>query len=294
MDQSNQRQLQERKERHFEVEVDYTRRILASPKNSPERARLFQEGYDAVTRLIADYNPGGGETHYTDVVAAIVERRVPKGAEVFDLGCASGNLLVELARRGFRISGIDVSGELVRQARTKLQDCGFADRVSRSDVMEYAHSAPVDCIVMDNVIEHFHPDSVGDVLRKCHAMLKPGGQVVVLTPHRLSGPHDITREFRPLGTPAQGLHLKEFTFTDLDDELRLAGFRSVMGFPFHPRLLRKIRFVPDCSEWAAKKSIALEKLFTRHRSLSSLMTRSATAGHLCVALLFPSICVAQK
>lgn len=286
--------MKKEKERHFQAECAFAQRILASEKNSPERERLFREAYDEIARLIAVYAPGGGETRYTHVVADIVARRIPPGGEVFDLGCATGNLLFELARRGFRVSGIDVSGDLIQQAKEKLGEVALADQVSQADVMGYSPSALVDCVVMDNSIEHLHPDSVGDVLRKCRAMLKPGGYLLVLTPHRFSGPHDITRDFLPLGSKAQGLHLREYSFTELDDELRCAGFSAVMGFPFHPRLLRKLRWIPDCSNWAARKAMALERAFSRSRILFRLLTSSAVGGHLGVALLFPSICMARK
>lgn len=287
-------QIRQLKEKHYRLEAEYARQIMVSPKNSPERTRLYQEGYNLITQLIAEYQPGGGETNYTDVVAALVAKRVSKGGAVFDLGCASGNLLCALALRGFRVAGMDVSDELVRQAREKLSALSLSGQVVCADVMSYAHPAPVDCVVMDNVIEHFHPDSIDDILKKCHVMLKPGGYLLVLTPHRLSGPHDVSGEFLPLGSVAQGFHLKEFSFTDLNDAMGRAGFGTVMGFPFHPRLLRKIGWIPDCSAWAGRKALILEKFVASSQILAGLFRLNKTASHLGVALCFPSICMAQK
>ena len=284
----------EKMEEHYRVERDYARRIMATEKGSPERARLFGEGYDAVTRLMAEYQPGGGETHYTKVVAALAEQYVPRGGSVFDVGCATGNLLYEMACRGYEIGGLDVSGELVEAARRRLAPLGLSDRVSCGEITSYEPAAAVDGVVLDNVVEHFHPDSVGDVLKKCHAMLKAGGHLWVLTPHRFSGPHDVSRQFLPLGSRAEGFHLREFTFGELRQELAAAGFADVQGYPFHPRLLRKIGWIPRPSAWAGRKAEACERWVGENRLGRLLLESSGTIGHLMVALLFPSICVARK
>ncbi len=280
-------------EHFYRVESYYAQQILSSPKNSIDRERLFQKGYSEITKILDTYNPGGGETHYTDLVVALIQKRIDKGGHILDLGCASGNLVYELAILGYEIEGIDVSDELIQKAKDKLGSISKSRSVSQSDVMSYTPQKIFDCVVMDNVIEHFHPDSVDDILQKCHAMLKDDGYVIILTPHRFSGPHDISKHFLPLGSEAKGFHLKEFSFTDLYKHLEQAGFRTVFGFPFHPRLFRKINLIPDCSKWAGRKAIYLENHF-ENTVLSSMLTINATLSRILVAFLFPAVCVAQK
>lgn len=279
---------------HFRVERDYARRILASSKGSPERDRLFAEGYDAVSRLMAEYQPGGGETDYTAVVTTLVGQQVPAGGAILDIGCATGRLLHALACRGYAVTGLDVSGELIAAARQRLAPLGLAGRVRQTEVLNYVPAAPLDGIVLDNVIEHIHPDSVGEVLAKCHNMLKPGGHLWVLTPHRFSGPHDISRQFLPLGARAEGFHLREYSFTELRQELLAAGFAEVLGFPFHPRLMRKLGWIPRPSNWGGRKAQACERFLERTPWAMRLLTANATLGHMLVALLCPSICLARK
>jgi 2-polyprenyl-3-methyl-5-hydroxy-6-metoxy-1,4-benzoquinol methylase len=111
-------------ERHYAVERGYAQQILASPKGSQERMRLFAEGYDAITHIINEYSPGGGETHYTDVVVAIIKQRLKPGSRVLDVGCASGNLVSELVVNGYEAHGIDVSGHLIAMAQSKVSTLG--------------------------------------------------------------------------------------------------------------------------------------------------------------------------
>lgn len=280
-------------EHHYRVESDYAQRIHLSPKNSSDRERLFQEGYNEITKIIDTYNAGGGETNYTDLVVALIKKRLDRGSRIFDLGCASGNLLRELAILGYEIGGIDVSDELIQKAKDKLGSISKSSSIIQSDIMSYSPQKTFDCVVMDNVIEHFHPDTVDDILQKCHAMLKEGGYIIILTPHRFSGPHDISKHFLPLGSKPKGLHLKEFSFTDLHKHLEQAGFRTVLGFSFHPRLFRRINLIPDCSEWAGRKAIYLEDLF-ENTVLSRMLTINVTLSRMLVAVLFPAVCVAQK
>jgi 2-polyprenyl-3-methyl-5-hydroxy-6-metoxy-1,4-benzoquinol methylase len=278
---------------HFLVESDYARKILLSKKNSIERSKLLKDGYNEIVNIISAYNPGGGETDYTEVVVSVIKKLLKRGSKIFDLGCASGNLLLKLANNGFEIEGIDVSEGLVEKAKLKLASISKSDSVRQADIIQYQIKETFDCIVLDNVIEHFHPDLVDDILGKCYSLLNSTGYIFILTPHKFSGPHDVSKCFLPLGSKAQGFHLKEYSFTDLKDNLVRAGFNNIFGFPFHPRLFRSMRFYPRCSRFGARKAIFLEKLFS-HRLLSKSLRINSTLSHILVALLFPAVCVAKK
>lgn len=281
--------------RHYEMEKNYASRILSSEKNSEERSRLIKEGYEQIIKIIEQYNPGGGGTDHTDVVFSIINKLIPPGGQVFDLGCGSGKLIVKLINEGYKARGIDVSSECIRLAKQNLSEltteCDVI--VSHNDIASYDSDTLFDLIVLDNVIEHMVPDMVSDVLSKCYNMLRNKGNIVILTPHRYSGPHDISMHFLPLGTKAEGFHLKEYSFTDIDEELRKVGFTKILGFPFHPRLFAMLNYVPISSQWAANKSRYFEELFTK-RGLSNFLKVNTSLTRLIVALFFPSVCVGIK
>jgi len=54
--------------------------------------------------------------------------------------------------------------------------------------------------------------------------LVPGGVYICFTPNQLSGPHDVSKYF---DYHATGLHLKEYTLTDLVGILREVGFSRI-------------------------------------------------------------------
>jgi 2-polyprenyl-3-methyl-5-hydroxy-6-metoxy-1,4-benzoquinol methylase len=46
---------------------------------------------------------------------------IAAGARVLDAGCGTGRYSAELAKRGFRVSGVDRSAELIEMAEKKEQ-----------------------------------------------------------------------------------------------------------------------------------------------------------------------------
>ncbi|NJO88112.1 MAG: class I SAM-dependent methyltransferase [Chloroflexia bacterium] len=85
----------------------------------------------------------------------------------------------------------------------------------------------VDLIYSNQLIEHFHPDETKDHFRLVFSLLKPSGAYVFKTPHRFSGPWDVSRYFS--NTP-KGFHLKEWTYTELIQLAKNTGFKRVTAY----------------------------------------------------------------
>lgn len=87
--------------------------------------------------------------------------------------------------------------------------------------LEQVKDASIDLAFSDQLIEHLHPEDTTCHFDLVHRILKPGGSYIFRTPHAISGPHDISRYFcdRP-----EGLHLKEWTFTELHTVICGVGF----------------------------------------------------------------------
>ena len=59
----------------------------------------------------------------------LLEQHAPAGAHVLDLGCGPGADDEHLAQRGFRVTAIDWSPAMVREASDRLRRAGVRDRV---------------------------------------------------------------------------------------------------------------------------------------------------------------------
>src|SRR5438067_9330816 len=71
------------------------------------------------------------------------------GAHVLDVPCGNGRLSFELAKRGFRVTGVDISEEFIEEARATIatsasNETGPLATAAGSDVL-----APVDFILAD-------------------------------------------------------------------------------------------------------------------------------------------------
>jgi SAM-dependent methyltransferase len=112
----------------------------------------------------------------------------PVGGRLLEVGCGHGLLLDEARRRGWTVRGLDLSRSAAAHARDAL---GL-------DVAEIPVEDPIldaerfDAVVLVDVVEHL--DDPVATLRRCRALLAPGGALLVVTPDpssataRLAGP----------------------------------------------------------------------------------------------------------
>jgi 2-polyprenyl-6-hydroxyphenyl methylase/3-demethylubiquinone-9 3-methyltransferase len=172
------------------------------------------------------------------LVIDTIERFAEPGGRVLDVGCGTGFLLEELARRGFSGRGIDLSPESVEIAKGRLADLGAADRLTAEVGSAYEPPAgPYDLITLTDVLEHLEEP------RRCVAalaeQLAPGGLLVISTPNRRSLP-GARRWLAEHGVPGITLRLAPIdnwqTWGDLESHGAAAGLVAVSrrGIFFRP------------------------------------------------------------
>ena len=85
----------------------------------------------------------------------------------------------------------------------------------------------IDIAYSNQLMEHLHPEDVKDQLRNIFNVLVRKGLYIIITPHRFTGPHDISKYFDDVAT---GFHLKEYTNSELNKILKAVGFRWVYSY----------------------------------------------------------------
>jgi len=108
---------------------------------------------------------------------SIVASVLPAPGRLLDFGCGAGSLLRQLHRRGWHVTGMDLSPRAVRHVREEL---GF-DAIEGT--LPHPHLAPAsfDAITMIEALEHVH-DPLG-VLRAARDLLTPGGTLAITVPN---------------------------------------------------------------------------------------------------------------
>lgn len=118
------------------------------------------------------------------------------------------------------VYAIDVSDEIFKN----LDPCPNVTLILSNGTDIPVPLNSVDLAYSNNLIEHIHPDDTMEQLDNIYKVLAPGGVYICITPNRLTGPHDVSRDFDTIAT---GFHLKEYTVTELQHMFRKVGFSRI-------------------------------------------------------------------
>ena len=211
----------ERIRHHYEVEKELAARLLRSTRE--ERTHLFRTLYDELftrvpdhPRLVRRQTPEETQRGITARMALL--RGQLDGVKTF-LEFAPGDcrLAFEVCRHVEKAIGVDISDQTGQ----------LTDRPANFELVVYdgyklnVPDESVDLVFSYQMLEHLHPDDVELHFQLVRRILKPGGAYIFSTPHRFSGPSDISGSFSE--TP-QGFHFKEWTYGEMDRALEKAGF----------------------------------------------------------------------
>jgi SAM-dependent methyltransferase len=100
---------------------------------------------------------------------------------ILDLPCGQGRHAIELARRGYDVTGVDLSPFLLNVAETRAREAGVAVRWQLGDMRHAFDGEPFDLII--NLFTSFgyfaEPADDRLVVRAAAAMLKAGGRFLL-------------------------------------------------------------------------------------------------------------------
>jgi SAM-dependent methyltransferase len=107
-----------------------------------------------------------------------------KTKRILDVGCGTGRHSVELAKRGYDVTGLDLSETLLGRARAKAADAGVGVDFVRGDARDFRFDDPFDCVLM--ICEGAFPLMETDemnfrILENIARALKPGGKLIFTT-----------------------------------------------------------------------------------------------------------------
>jgi len=104
-----------------------------------------------------------------------------KNARILDVGCGTGRHAVELAQRGYQVTGIDLSTNQLARAREKARAAGVAPVFEQRDAREPHFEAAFDLVIMlcEGGFSLMETDAMNfAILENAVRALKPGGKFV--------------------------------------------------------------------------------------------------------------------
>jgi ubiquinone/menaquinone biosynthesis C-methylase UbiE len=143
-------------------------------------SRFTPDFFDTVYRDTPPWDVGKAQP----ALAALLDEH-PPAEPVLDVGCGSGDLALELARRGLRVMGIDIVEAAIAQARAKADALG-AEVAGRAefrvaDALRPSALGQSFGAVVDSGFFHLFDSAQRDALvDELAATLPPGGRLYLL------------------------------------------------------------------------------------------------------------------
>ena len=175
----------------------------------------FAWAYDAIISA-----PISKRCDFIDEVLS--DRGVLVGSRLLDAGCGPGGYAIELAQRGFVVTGIDVSPQLIEVAQSKLEDGSLPPMFEVADILNLPRKSTYHAILCRGVLNDLIEDSTREgAFLSFSGALKRGGVLILDVRDwsaSVAGIEDNATFKRSAETPEGKLTVR--SITQIDNETR--------------------------------------------------------------------------
>ncbi|MEU6083374.1 methyltransferase domain-containing protein [Streptomyces sp. NPDC047108] len=148
---------------------------MSKDSRSAWYADFFTELPNAFWRAVVPSELTAAEVDFVIRVGGL-----PPAAHVLDAPCGSGRHSLELARRGFRVTGVDVSAEALAFAERAAADERLPVTLIEADMKTPpAHLRADAAICMGNSFGYLEHEDTSRMLAGLHEAVQPGGCLVI-------------------------------------------------------------------------------------------------------------------
>ena len=171
------------------------------------------------------------------------------GMNILDLCCGEGRHCVEFARRGYKVTGVDITGPYIEQAEKNIADAGVSVRIMNEDVRSFSEPDRYDCAINFFSSFGYFDDAEDDLIfcKNAYSSLRAGGSFLIDT----------------VGKETAALSYRESEWFQRDGYLIMLEYRITDGWT---HIENRWLFV---SEDHSKPAVLYETVF-RHRLYSAV------------------------
>ena len=168
---------------------------------------------------------------HTYVLPALFELMPAIGPDtrILDVGCGNGSVTAQVARRGGKIRGIDMSESGIQLARRNCPTARFDVLPADANLLRNLSEEPFDVVYSLEVIEHLY--QVQSFVEGCFAATRSGGTFICSTPY-----HGYAKNLmialadgwdKHPSSGKDGEHIQFFSRKSLSRLLEKVGFRDL-------------------------------------------------------------------
>jgi len=223
------------------VQCPHCQLVQQFPRSSPaEWSRQYREDYYVFQESDERRWARAAQQYVVHILPIEAEQQ---GGRLLDIGCARGHFSALAARRGWRVTGLDVSAEAVSEASQRFGLDLRAGTLAR----HWATMPRYDVAFLGDVIEHVLDPAA--LLREVRSVLSPGGRIILDTPN-WGGRWRRWGGARWLGL--NPFHINLFTADSLSPMLVSSGFVEVRATTYTHYLYETWGRRPEVQRWVEK------------------------------------------
>ena len=213
---------------HYLVEKSLADKLKQSDRE--ERKIIYSTMYDELFSKVPDHprltirESEQLTAHANKSKFAILSRFLKESDTYMEFAPGDCKFALEVTKHAKFVYGVDISDQ--RNADENFPD-NFKLVLYDGYNLDQIESESIDLVFSDQLLEHFHPDDTKLHFEIIHRILKKGGKYVFRTPHRLTGPHDVSQYF---SYEPECFHLKEWTYVELKELVMDIGYSKFQPY----------------------------------------------------------------
>lgn len=167
-------------------------------------------------------------TQGTEGEVAFIQKEIgyDKSKRILDVGCGTGRHDLELAKLGYKVTGIDLSSAQIKRAKEKADTAGVEIDFHVMDARKLNYSSEFDLVIMlcEGAFSLMEDDEMNyHILQNAGRALKTGGKFIFTTLNALFPLYHDVKDF--IESQANESHI-------VDEHFNLITFRSASSLEF--------------------------------------------------------------
>ena len=114
-------------------------------------------------------------------IIRLIQQYCHNGCSLLDVGCGCGDIALELAHLGHKVSGIDLEPVRIHKANALAQKYGKGQLFLRKRFQDFKNSDKFDAVILGEVLEHF--ENPVEILEQVGELLTRDGRIIITAPN---------------------------------------------------------------------------------------------------------------